>query len=111
MQHAEQPALLCEKVEWLHAHEGAAKGPGIQATTREAVCNWRRTPSVTIASCPVQRKTRWQSVTLVPTQRQAGVCPVPTAARWNYTHSAPRPPAGRHKINPSPAPTAATPLY
>src|SRR3546814_5932604 len=61
MQHAEQPALLCEKVEWLHAHEGAAKGPGFQATTREDVCNWRRTPSVTIASFPVQRKQRWRS--------------------------------------------------
>src|SRR3546814_3827689 len=73
MQHAEQPALLCEKVEWLHAHEGAAKGPGFQATTREDVCNWRRTPSVTIASFPVQRKRRWQSVSLVPTQGQAGV--------------------------------------
>src|SRR3546814_12119491 len=64
MQHAEQPALLCEKVEWLHAHEGAAKGPGFQATTREDVCNWRRTPSVTIASFPVQRKKRWQPVSL-----------------------------------------------
>src|SRR3546814_14657392 len=89
MQHAEQPALLCEKVEWLHAHEGAAKGPGFQATTREDVCNWRRTPSVPIASFPVQRKKRWHSVRLVPTQAQAGVCHVPTAGAWQYAHLAP----------------------
>src|SRR3546814_17221689 len=99
MQHAEQPALLCEKVEWLHAHEGAAKGPVIQATTREDVCNWRRTPSVTIASFPVQRKKRWQSVSLVPTQRQAVGCHVPPADRWNYAHLAPRRPAGRTQFH------------
>src|SRR3546814_976517 len=109
MQHAEQPALLCEKVEWLHAHEGAAKGPGIQATTREDVCNWRRTPSVTIASLPVQRKKQWQSVSLVPPQRQAGVRHVPTAGPLNYAPMAPRPPAGRQQFQPGPAPQTAAP--
>src|SRR3546814_17841981 len=52
MQHAEQPALLVEKVEWLHAHEDAAKGPGIQATKRAAGCKLPRTLPVTNTSFP-----------------------------------------------------------
>src|SRR3546814_17699056 len=83
MQHAEQPALLGEEVEWLHAHEGAAKGPGIQAPTREVVCTWRRPPSVTIGSFPVQRQKREVA------RRLGNECVSTCRSRWspyNYKH-------------------------